>query len=159
MMLRLIIFAVCAVAALAGSCPNGYTEVRNPKMCFRLSEFKDTVNYESAVTECQKTKRGRLVSLDTPKKYGIVAGYMTALGDKGTDAGSKKFRVWIGLKRTDSCSESSQFEWTSGSTNVPAWGATEPDNGRGEDCGQLDTWGISDLHCDLKRRYICEIPL
>ncbi|XP_067662190.1 C-type lectin BjL-like [Haliotis asinina] len=128
-------------------------------MCFRLSEFKDTMKYKFAEAECQKTKGGRLVSLDTPKKYGIVAGYMTALGDKGTDAGSKKFRVWIGLKRTGSCSESSQFEWTSESTNVPAWGKNEPDNGRGKDCGQLDSCGISDLYCHRKRRYICEVPL
>ncbi|XP_067667975.1 uncharacterized protein [Haliotis asinina] len=156
-MLRLIIFAVCVVAALAGKCPKGYTKVKNPKMCFRLSEFKDTMNYKFAEAECQKTKGERLVSLDTPKKYGIVAGYLFGLGDTAGDAGSKKFRVWIGLKRRSS--GSSQFIWTSGSTNVPAWGITEPDNGRGEDCGQLDTWGISDLYCHLQRRYICEIPL
>ncbi|XP_046569744.1 perlucin-like protein [Haliotis rubra] len=184
-MLRLILLLSCAVTGLLGACPagykpmtanmcykiintptsssfdlvhicpEGYTEIVKPKMCFRLSEFKDTRNYQSAVDQCRKMSRGRLVDLDTPEKYGIVAGYLTGLGAKAGDTMTNNYRVWIGLKRTSS----SGFRWTTGSTKVPAWGKGEPDNGRGEDCGQLNIAGISDLYCHHQRRYVCEVPL
>ncbi|XP_048257003.1 C-type lectin domain family 4 member M-like [Haliotis rufescens] len=136
-------------------CPDGYTKTENPKMCFKLSDFADARSYQSAVDACRKT-RGRLIDLDTPEKYGLIAGYMTALGPKGGDAQrNTAYRVWTGLKR----SSKTGFKWNTGSTKVPAWGKGEPDNSRGEDCGQLDSWGLSDLYCHLRRRYICEIPL
>ncbi|XP_067667969.1 uncharacterized protein [Haliotis asinina] len=136
------------------TCPEGYTEIKNPKMCFHVSEIDDARSYQSAVDQCRKIVDGRLVDLDTPEKYGVVTGYLAALGDKAWDAGSKNYQVWIGLKR----SSSSEFKWNTGSTNVPVWGKDEPDNGPGEDCGQLDRLGISDISCHYPRRYVCEIP-
>ncbi len=46
-----------------------------------------------------------------------------------------------------------------GSTYMaPGWGGVEPDDQGGEDCGALGADGaLSDLGCNLNRRFVCEL--
>jgi hypothetical protein len=83
-------------------------------------------------------------------------GYLVVLDDATERDTFAVDDIWIGIS-----DEAEQTVWTTvcgdAATYLP-WGANEPDNAAGEDCGRLrvDTGKIADADCDKQYVFVCE---
>ncbi|XP_067680292.1 snaclec coagulation factor IX/factor X-binding protein subunit A-like [Haliotis asinina] len=186
MMLRLIIFAACAVAGISAECAEGYTEVET-QTCVQVGRNNKTEEMDRTPTICPTgyvlNANPRLCFRVSPpnerKNFNDAERYCERLRngrllvlnaeDKyGFIAGLMSVLGPTGLK-LGSFDDGlwvglkrvslTLFRWKTGSPYVPNWGVAQPEKVIGEDCGQIYPGGIRNQLCNLYRRYICEIPV
>ncbi|XP_046569743.1 uncharacterized protein LOC124278038 [Haliotis rubra] len=185
-MLRLIIFAVCAVAGISAGCSRGYTEFET-KTCVQVGRNNNTEEVDRTPAPCPTgyllTANPRMcfrVSPPTERKdFKNAATYCERMrnGRLLVLNAEDKYGVVAGLMEvlgpTGQALGSfddglwiglkraslTLFRWKTGSPYVPNWGVGQPEKVIGTDCGQLYPGGIRNDLCNLYRRYICEIPV
>jgi len=141
--------------AIANNCSDGWLFDGVDK-CHKV--LKKSATFDEAIVDCAEVN----ATLAIPSHSGVQDGVFRA---------SKKVRVWLGIKRTESGTESGLRDLNGKKLTYSEWYEDQPDNFLGvEDCVEMSNAGIlfwwgkfaagwNDLSCTEKDVYpLCEMP-
>ncbi|GFN77570.1 Cd209 antigen [Plakobranchus ocellatus] len=116
---------------------------------YLLSKKNERFSLESKNDQC-KEAGGYLVELDSKEEQDFVAQFSKAAG-----------RSFVYISANDVDKEGTFVQYNS-KKPIPQlkWKKGEPNNyAGGEDCANINVYGLNDLDCSRSSRYLCEIPL
>ncbi|XP_021354638.1 C-type mannose receptor 2-like [Mizuhopecten yessoensis] len=129
----------------------GFEFLQDGHICVKI--FTDAVDWDDAKASCEMN-HGRLVIIDTEQKLNALSEY---LGNMVYD----HERLWIGA--TDSANEGN-WVWLNGEgVDQTYWDDVKLNDfcierlfANSADCGRIVDKDLSDDHCSLDQKYVCE---
>ncbi|XP_046553518.1 uncharacterized protein LOC124262951 [Haliotis rubra] len=114
-------------------------------LCWK--DFMYKIMWKKARGRCH-ADGAELIIADTQEKVDFLFQHVKEL-NRGID-----YSTWIGLVKEEHDGKIT-YRWLNNSTDI-AWGYREPDIHDNQECGEIDSDGVSDMQCYKHRKYICE---